>query len=77
MNIRLRTLFVADDPPTGLFDELSVVRTKVDLLEGRTFVPKGSTGTIVHIYKGKEAYEVEFTEPQAVIGVHANELEDV
>ncbi len=41
------------------------------------WVPAGTTGTVVHIYPGDVAYEVEFTRPvQTVATVKASFLRD-
>jgi len=56
-----------DPEVTPLFPELSVVVTLCDTVtdDGRS-VAAGSRGTIVEVYAGGEAYEVEFARP--VIG---------
>jgi len=56
-----------DPEVTPLFSELSVVVTLCDTVtdDGRS-VAAGSRGTIVEVYAGGEAYEVEFARP--VIG---------
>jgi len=77
MNTHLRSFYVLDEPHQSSFAELSVVRTIVDLVEGEFRVPKGAVGTIVHVYIGKDAYVVEFPEFEAVVDVHAREIEAV
>lgn len=44
-----------------MFEELDVVELTHDIKEDN--LKKGSTGTIVEIYKGGKAYEVEFIAP--------------
>ncbi len=61
----------------------SVVRTTTDIYGCAgtvTIVPKGTTGTIVHIYKDGEAYAVEFNIPPRdceVLTVYENQITSV
>jgi len=40
--------------------EGAIVTTAVDLESGGITIPKGIQGTVVHIYPGSQAFEVEF-----------------
>ena len=40
--------------------EGAIVTTTVDLESGGVRLPKGIQGTVVHIYPGSQAFEVEF-----------------
>jgi hypothetical protein len=55
--------------------ELSRVTLRRNVMSGNGTVPAGSTGTIVHVYPGGSAYEVEFASPvHAVATVKADDL---
>ena len=43
--------------------ELSRVAVRSDVPADEGYLPAGSFGTIVHVYKGGRAYEVEFERP--------------
>lgn len=61
-----------------LLAEHSLVRLASDLDVDRRTIPAGSTGAIVSIWAGGEAYEVEFIEPfHAVVTVAAPQLMQV
>lgn len=48
--------------------ELSRVRTRAAVDVAGRELPGGSVGTVVHVYAGRDACEVEFTQPfQAVV----------
>lgn len=49
---------------TRSFRELTRVKALECIREGDHVMPKGATGTIVHVYAGGDAYEVEFTFPK-------------
>lgn len=57
------------------YDELSVITTKNDIIRTDGIIPAGSIGTIVHVYAGGKAYEVEFCSPfQAVVTIEPESL---
>lgn len=57
-------------------NEHDIVRTKAVLLTDRgQSVPKGSTGTVVGVWKAGVAYIVEFNDPQGLADADHNKLE--
>ncbi|WP_091718483.1 hypothetical protein [Methylobacterium phyllostachyos] len=82
MSDRLLSLVVDSRPaedraPTGaLFRELDRVRTLTDTVgEDGEPVPAGSTGTIVAVWNGGAAFDVEFTRPvEALAAIAPNQL---
>lgn len=78
MTVHYAAFYVDDSKAPPKFSELERVRTRVPLREGKVTVPAGATGTIVYVYAGKSAVEVEFTSPvHAVIGVPVDDLERI
>lgn len=61
-----------------VYKELDIVTTQSTFgLDGLIF-PSGSVGTIVHVYPGSRAFEVEFSEPSpAVVTLEAEDLREV
>lgn len=56
------------DPVPASFDELDIVALREPFpLSGNASLPRGAEGTIVGIWGGGQAYEVEFTEPVAAL----------
>jgi hypothetical protein len=67
-----------DRSPTNTsdrFSEYDSVRLRVSLAVGSVIYPSGTTAVIVHVHKGKGAYEVELFEPEP--GVVTLEDEDL
>ena len=56
-----------DAAANSIFAELSMVRLKAARRYGETELPAGTQGAIVFVYRGGEAYEVEFIEPIATV----------
>jgi hypothetical protein len=57
------------------FHDLDVVRLTEDVRADGGLFPRGSCGTIVFVYGGARAYEVEFDAPQAdVVTVREDQL---
>ena len=57
------------------FPELSLVRLRHAVKEGRRTIPAGTLGTIVHAYSDGIGYEVEFARPfRAVVTLEASDL---
>jgi hypothetical protein len=55
--------------------ELSRVTLRRSIMSESGLVPAGSTGTVVHVYPGAPAYEVEFASPvHAVATVKADDI---
>ena len=46
------------------FHDLDVVRLGEDVRTVEGFFPRGTRGTVVLVYEGAAAYEVEFEQPQ-------------
>jgi hypothetical protein len=60
------------------FQEHSLVRAAKEIRDGDKIVPRGSSGTIVHIIEGGVGFDVEFTSPEhVIISAHRSELEPV
>jgi hypothetical protein len=62
----VETMYTLRKAPTGslLFPELSLVEIVRDVqTDDGQHVPAGSRGTIVMVYDGGKAYEVEFAQP--------------
>ena len=72
MKMQLVTNEAVDFRPAELacerFEELEVVALREPVaLEGEAGLPSGAEGTVVGIWAGGQAYEVEFTEPAAAL----------
>lgn len=62
--------------PAARLTELARVRLTSAVRDGDVAYPAGSTGTIVHVYRGGEALEIEVTTPlHGVITVGAAAVE--
>jgi hypothetical protein len=61
------------DAPLSQLDRVRLV----DSLHAQSGVfPAGSVGTVVHRYRGAQAFEVEFTRPEhAVLTLHVDQIE--
>lgn len=57
------------------YRELDIVETKAAIWAEGHIYPSGSHGTIVHVHKGGEAFEVEFATPApAVVTLEQSDL---
>ncbi len=70
-----RTVIKQDTRPVGPRAELSRVTLAHNVESESGVIPAGSCGTIMHVYPGGPAYEVEFTSPiHAVATVKADDI---
>lgn len=56
-------------------EEHSIITTNKDINREGEHIPKGSEGAIVHIYKQREAYIVEF-DNDIVVTVYHDEIKE-
>lgn len=76
MNASVKLAYIATPSVVTRFNELDCVRllrSSIDMDD--KLVPAGSVGTIVAVWGGGEAFEVEFVEPfQALVTVRVEDL---
>ncbi|TXN40664.1 DUF4926 domain-containing protein [Methylobacterium sp. WL30] len=67
MSVQFAYRFQQDLPPSSLQDLDDVVLTAAVMSDDGISIPAGTEGTIVSVFRGGEAYVVEFAQPEGTL----------